>query len=146
MPNWCSNSLNIEVIKNDKKSLKQLKQFIDGVHRKGDSITRKQAEKYRTNFIKERFEKQYRDAADLYVEHSEMLIEKFMTRIAYFQHDAENDKFITGQQEFCMHQLLPIPLELLSEDLEKYTGGAEGKKLDALRLKMKKKIWLSILV
>lgn len=96
-----------------------------------------EAEAYREKYLKDNFENKYRDAAHEYVQHSEMPITQFMTKVAQYTYKFDKKHFVTGEKEFSMEKLLPTPKELLSKELESY-GGENDKQKDKLRAEMKK--------
>ena len=123
MPNWCNNFLQVSPTnEKSKEAQAQLRKFIADVNEEGQIISTKEAKKYRENFLKENFEKRYRDAADVFVSHSEMPLEKFMKDIAFFSYNDKNKTFATGALKFSMQKILPVPMDLLHPDLESYGG------------------------
>ena len=139
MPNYCNNNLQVEPTNKSKKAKAQFLKFISDVKVEGDKLPLEYAELYRELYMKANHEKEYRDAVDLYVKHSEMFIKNFMQQIIQdFTYDAETKSFITGQEDFSMDNLLPCPKELMNENLGSY-GGLDAKEKDKLRAEMEKK-------
>ena len=139
MHNYCNNNLQVEPTNKSKKAKAQFLKFISDVRVEGDKLPLEYAELYRELYIKANHEKKYRDAVDLYVQHSEMSIKNFIHQvIREFVYDKESNSFITGQREFSMEKILPCPKELMQDGLESY-GGIDGKEKDRLREEMTKK-------
>jgi len=111
---------------------------VDDVHDKGDIIKAKDAEKFRKNFLKENIESKYRDAANAFIEHSEMKIATFMTTVVGFTTNSKKD-FAKNEETFSMQRILPCPMELMSTKLHTYANGTQGEENDRLRKEMKEK-------
>lgn len=137
MPNYCSNTLTIKPINSDKKSKAELEKFINDVKVSGEEFTLKEAREYREKYIKENFDEVYSDAADLFVEHSEMPIKNFMIDVLYYRYDLTEKIFKKVHSDFSMNKLIPCPIELT--DARLYCYGGKLKENDKLRAEMKKK-------
>lgn len=136
MPNWCENRLTVNPAENTKEALEQFEKFIDDVKEKGEVVKKEDAESYRTKFMEDNFDSQYRDALATYTSHTEMNIEKFMKEVCHFSEKEEG--FTTGSSDFSMHKLLPVPLELLHPDLS-ISGGPRDKEIKKFKAQMREK-------
>jgi hypothetical protein len=135
MPNWCSNTLKVSVTNTSKESYQQLRKFIDDVSEKGKKIKMEKAENYRKKFLKENFDSLYRDAAEVFVAHSEMDIKDFMCSIIHFNYVEKENVFKSQSAPFLMNNLLPVPMELLHPEAESH-GGSNAAEKDMLRKKL----------
>ena len=137
MPNDCSNTLTVSVIKKNKKSLEQLQKFITDAENEGEVVKSTEANAFRTKYLKDNF-KNYRDAADVYLVQRTMSIKKFMEAVLYYTFRKDKKIFQKDENPLCMNNILPCPEELSHPDLESYGGDNEPEK-EALRQAMTKK-------
>lgn len=135
MPNWCSNFLIVEPTNKSKEAKEQLHKFVSDIKEVGETLSIGEAEKYREKFLEANFESRYRDAAEVFVHHSEMPLKDFMKQVVEYEYKEDIKKFISGETNFSMHKLLPVPMDLMHPDLESY-GGNDAKKKDEFRKKM----------
>lgn len=142
MPNWCDNTLIISVADSSDEAQKQLEKFIQDVRVEPTVVNLTDAEKHRETYLSENFDSQYRNAADVFVHHSEMDVEKFMAEVLFFDYDKDKQTFEKGGSVFSMQNILPVPVELLHPDAESY-GGHNSKEKDKLREELKKKFGFS---
>lgn len=138
IPNWCNNFLVVEQTNKSKKANAQLKQFISDIRVEGEIMKMEDAETYREKFLKDNFEKKYRDDAEKFVKHSEMPIIEFMAKVAQYTYKFDKKHFVTGEKEFSMEKLFPTPEELMSDKLESYEG-EDAEEKDKLRAEALKK-------
>ena len=137
MPNWCSNTLTVSTIDKSVAAKAELKKFISDVSDPGTILLVKDAEKFRKKYLKDHLKTNYRDAAELYVEHASMPIKKFMTQVAKYNVNKNKD-YALNASHFSMDKLLPCPAELTGDALHSW-GGPNGEENDKLREKMKAK-------
>ena len=138
MANICSNNLKVSATNNSPEAKAQLVKFVEDIHDKGFSITKEEAILYKEKYLEDNFESRYKNDAVSYVEHAEMSIETFMTKIAYFHYDKNNKVFTEGGNVFSIGKIYDAPKELFDERLNTF-GGPDAKKADALRKEMKEK-------
>lgn len=85
---------------------------MDDIHDKGKKVTLEEANSFRENFLKEKFKVRYSDNASLYVEHNEMRIQDFMTKVCDYSYNEKKKVFTTDESVFSMAKLFPVPTEL----------------------------------
>ncbi len=138
MANICSNTLKVSATNLTPDAQAQLRQFVDDIHEKGVCLTKKEAALYKENYLQENFESRYSNDAACFVEHSEMSIKDFMTKIVYFHFDKDRKVFTEGEDNFKIGNIYDAPKELFDERLNSF-GGPNGKIADALRIEMREK-------
>lgn len=138
MPNWCSNTLIVSIVEDTKKAKDELQKFIKDVAVEDIIIPLDKALEYRETYIKENFDEAYKDNLNLFAEHSEMDIKKFMEGVLYFSFDDKKQIFTKEGKEFSMKRILPIPFELSNPNSTTW-GGEKAKDNDQLRKYLKKK-------
>jgi len=114
MPNWCYNKLSVYPTDRNPESIEQLNKFIKEACDEGEIIQFKEAKAFKEKYISEHFENRYRNDAEMFVKHSEMSPEKFLTDILQFQlKEKDNNNFFQRYDSpFRMGQFLPCPDEL----------------------------------
>ncbi len=112
MANYCDNFLVVSTTNDSDEALAQLEKFVSDVKIEGHSMNMEHAEIYRELAMGQVFEKAYRDNVELFIEHTEMSIVKFMVWVKSFKYNDETKTFVTGERPLSMEKLYPVPSEL----------------------------------
>jgi hypothetical protein len=141
MPNWCSNDLTVEVIRNNKASKNQLQQFVEDVCDKGTVFNEKEAKEFRKKYLAENLEKEYCEDVELYIKHKRMPITKFWTDVLNFTYLSKKKQFAKDRSDFSMEKMLPCPPELTKVTCPVRAENGETEKEFKERVKRHQKLY-----